>query len=191
MLAHLRPALVALAGFTLVTGIVYPLAVTGGAALLLPRQAGGSLAVDAGRAVGSDLIGQGFSRPEYLHGRPSAAGDKGYDATASGGSNYGPLDPKLAERVTASAADLRKDAPGVVIPSDAVTASASGLDPDISPAFARLQAPRIAKARGVTPASVQALIDRNTAGRTFGLLGEPRVDVLAVNRALDRALPKT
>jgi len=189
MLDHARPAIVAIAAFTLVTGIAYPLAVTGGAQLLFPRQANGSLIVDGGRVVGSELIGQGFSKPEYMHGRPSAAGDKGYDATASGGSNYGPLEPKLAQRVAAASADLRKEAPGVMLPNDAVTASGSGLDPDISPEFARLQAPRIAAARGVPIAQVRTLIDQNTWGRTLGVFGERRVNVLLLNRALDRRLP--
>jgi K+-transporting ATPase ATPase C chain len=191
MLSHLRAALGMMIAFTLITGVAYPLAVTGVAQLAFPRQADGSILTDAqGKPIGSALIGQAFSRPEYLHPRPSAAGN-GYDATQSGGSNYGPLDPRLAQRVAASAADLRKEAPGAVIPSDAVTASASGLDPEISPAYARLQAARIAKARGVAPAAVQSVIDAETRAPTFGVLGEARVNVLLVNRALDGRFPAT
>jgi K+-transporting ATPase ATPase C chain len=190
MLTHLRPALGMMIAFILLTGVAYPLAVTGVAQLALPSQANGSILTDAsGRAVGSALIGQAFARPDYLHPRPSAAGN-GYDATASGGSNYGPLDPKLAQRVAASAADLRKEAPGAAIPADAVTASGSGLDPEISPAFARLQAPRIAKARGVAAAAVQAVIDGETQAPTFGVLGEARVNVLLTNRDLDKRFPR-
>jgi len=191
MLSHLRAALGMMIAFTLLTGVAYPLTVTGVAQLAFPRQADGSILTDAqGKPIGSALIGQAFSRPEYLHSRPSAAGN-GYDATQSGGSNYGPLDPRLAQRVAAAAADLRKEAPGAIIPSDAVTASASGLDPDISPAYARLQAVRIAKARGVAPAAVQSVIDAETQAPTFGVLGEARVNVLLVNRALDGRFPAT
>ena len=141
MLTHIRPAVVTLGLMTLLTGVAYPLAVTG-VALALPGPAQGSLVRDgAGRVIGSALIGQGFARPEYLHGRPSAAGN-GYDPTASGGSNYGPMDPKLADRVAKDATALATEARGLALPADAVTASGSGLDPDVSPAFAALQAPR-------------------------------------------------
>ena len=184
MLTHLRPAVVTLGLMTLLTGVAYPLAVTG-IALALPGPAGGSLVKDgAGRVVGSALIGQGFAQPGHLHGRPSAAGN-GYDPTSSGGSNYGPLDPKLADRVGKDAAALAGEAPGAAIPSDAVTASGSGLDPDVSPAFAALQVPRIAAARHLPAGAVQAVIDGQTRGRDLMILGEPRVNVLAVNRALD------
>ncbi len=188
MLGHLRPAIVLVALLTLLTGVAFPLAVTG-IALALPGPAAGSLLRDgSGRVIGSALVGQAFARAEYLHGRPSAAGN-GYDATASGGSNYGPLDPRLAERVAKEAAVLAREAPGAPAPADAVTASGSGLDPDVSPAFAAIQAPRIAAARGAPLAAVRAVIDGQTRGRTLGVLGEPRVNVLLVNRALDSRLP--
>ncbi len=190
MLSHIRPAVVTLGLMTLLTGVAYPLAVTG-VALALPGPAQGSLVRDGGgRVVGSALIGQAFARPEYLHGRPSAAGS-GYDPTASGGSNYGPLDPRLADRVAKDAGALAKEAPGGALPPDAVTTSASGLDPDVSPEFAALQAPRVAAARSVPTVAVQEVIDRNTQGRTLLILGEPRVNVLAVNRALDAEHPST
>ena len=190
MLAQIRPAVVTLGLMTLLTGVAYPLVVTG-IALALPGPAQGSLLRDgSGRVIGSSLIGQAFTRAEYLHGRPSAAGN-GYDPTASGGSNYGPLDPKLADRVGKDAAALAKEAPGAAIPADAVTTSASGLDPEASPAFAALQAPRIAAARHASAAAVQAVIDGQTRGRTLLILGEPRVNVLTVNRALDAQLPIT
>ncbi len=183
-LAHLRPAVVMIAGFTLLTGVAYPLAITG-IAQLMPGPAHGSLLRDgAGKVQGSALIAQGFSRPEYLHPRPSAAGN-GYDPTSSGGSNYGPMDPKLADRIKGDTAAIAKSAPGAAIPADAVTASGSGLDPEISPANAALQAPRIAEARHLPVSAVQQVIDGQTHGATLGFLGEPRVNVLLVNRALD------
>ncbi len=189
MLTHLRPAVVMIALFTLLTGLLYPLAMTGLSQVLLSSPANGSLLRDsAGHVLGSSLIAQGFAKPQYLHPRPSAAGN-GYDPTSSGGSNYGPLDPKLAQRVAGDAATLSKASPGAVIPADAVTASASGLDPDISPGNAGLQAPRIATARHVSTAEVQAVIDGLTRGRTLAIFGEPRVNVLLVNRALDARLP--
>lgn len=189
MLQHLRPAVVMTALFTLLLGLAYPLAMTGLAGALFPRQAGGSLLRDAsGQVIGSALLAQGFSRPEYLHPRPSAAGN-GYDPTSSGGSNLGPTDPRLIARVKADAAALRQAAGGLPIPADAVTASASGLDPDVSPANARLQVARIAQARGAVPAEVQALVDGLTRPAVLGFIGEPRVNVLAVNRALDARFP--
>lgn len=189
MLTHLRPAVVMIALFTLVTGLLYPLAMTGIAQVLFSGPANGSLLRDgAGHVLGSSLIAQGFAKPQYLHPRPSAAGN-GYDPTSSGGSNYGPLDPKLAQRVAGDAATLSKASPGAELPADAVTASASGLDPDVSPENARLQAPRIAAARRVEIAQVQAVIDRLARGRTLLILGEPRVNVLFVNRLLDASLP--
>jgi K+-transporting ATPase ATPase C chain len=188
MLSHIRPAIATIVLMTLVTGVAYPLAVTG-AALALPGPAQGSLVKDAaGKVIGSALIGQIFARPEYLHGRPSAAGN-GYDPTSSSGSNYGPLDPKLADRIKGDAAAIAKDAPGQAIPPDAVTASASGLDPEISPEYAALQAPRIAAARHTTTEAVQALIDAQAEDRTLAILGEPRVNVLLLNRTLDERLP--
>ena len=183
MLNHIRPALTSLIAFTLLTGVAYPVAMTGAAQLIASHQANGSQVKVGGRVVGSALIGQVFTRPGYLQGRPSAAGD-GYDPTQSGGSNLGPLDPKLADRVAKSAAALG-GRPGA-LPADAVTTSASGLDPDISPEFARLQAPRIAAARHVGLEAVQAVLDQQTAARFLGIVGEPRVNVLAANLALDQ-----
>lgn len=189
MLSHLRPALVSMGLFTVLLGLAYPLAVTGVAQAAFPAQANGSLLRDAGgKVIGSALIGQAFAKPEYVHGRPSAAGN-GYDATASSGSNMGPLNDKLIAREKADAAALRAENPGAVIPADAVTTSASGLDPDISPANARFQAPRIAKARGVTESQVAALIDAQVQQPLLGFIGQPRVNVLALNRALDARYP--
>jgi potassium-transporting ATPase KdpC subunit len=189
MLSHLRPALVSMGLFTALLGLAYPLAVTGVAQAAFPAQANGSLVRDAdGKVVGSALIGQTFAKPEYFHGRPSAAGN-GYDAAASSGSNMGPLNDKLIDRETTEAAALRAENPGAVIPADAVTTSASGLDPDISPANARFQASRIAKARGVPENEVTALIDGQVQQPLLGFIGQPRVNVLALNRALDARYP--
>ena len=189
MLNHLRPAVVMIALFTLLLGLAYPLGVTGIAQIAFPHQAEGSLIRDAqGRVVGSALIGQPFAEARYLHPRPSAAGD-GYDASASSGSNLGPLNPDLAERVKTEADALRGEANGAAIPADAVTTSASGLDPDVSPAYARLQAARVAQARGVPVSEVQAVIDANTKGALLGFIGQPRVNVLLTNRALDARFP--
>lgn len=185
MLSHLRPALVSMGFFTVLLGLAYPLAVTGVAQAAFPAQADGGLVRDAGgEIVGSALIGQAFTRAGYFHGRPSAAGN-GYDATASSGSNMGPLNEKLIDREKADAAVLRAENPGAAIPADAVTTSASGLDPDISPANARFQATRVAKARGVQESQVLALIDSRTEKPLLGFIGQPRVNVLALNRALD------
>ena len=185
MLSQIRPAVVMIALFTGVLGVAYPLAVTGVAQAAFPEQANGSLVRDkAGQVVGSALIGQSFAAPGYLHPRPSAAGD-GYDASASSGSNLGPLNPDLIARVKADAETLRTEAGEAVIPADAVTTSASGLDPHISPAYARLQIARIASARGVGEAQVREVIEQQVEGRTFGVLGQPRVNVLLTNRALD------
>lgn len=185
MVNSFRPAIVMMALFTLLLGLAYPLAVTGIAQAAFPGQANGSLVRDAGgRVVGSALIGQPFAGATYLHPRPSAAGD-GYDAAASSGSNMGPLNPDLAARVAESAKAIRaEDGPGV-IPADAVTTSGSGLDPDVSPAYARLQAARIARARGVSVQQVQTIIDAQTEGAFLGFIGQPRVNVLLTNRALD------
>ncbi|MFN7107218.1 MAG: K(+)-transporting ATPase subunit C [Brevundimonas sp.] len=185
MVNQLRPALVMTALFTLLLGLAYPLAVTGVAQVAFPDQANGSLVRDAGgQVVGSSLIGQPFVGATYLHPRPSAAGD-GYDAAASSGSNLGPLNPDLTTRVAESAQAIRaEDGPGV-IPADAVTTSGSGLDPDVSPAYARLQAARISRARGVPVQQVQSIIDERTEGAFLGFIGQPHVNVLMTNRALD------
>jgi K+-transporting ATPase ATPase C chain len=175
-----------------ITGVIYPGVVTGLAQVLFPRQANGSLVSVNGRVVGSALIGQAFSRPDYFHPRPSAAGS-GYDATASGGTNKGPTDAKLADTLIAEAVAAEVATDGAErgrIPADLVTSSASGLDPDISPASARLQVPRVARARGVSEAMVRALVARHVQGRQFNFFGEPRVNVLLLNIAIDSALPK-
>lgn len=189
MLSQFRPAVVSLAVFTILLGIGYPLAMTGIAQTLFPHQANGSIVVRDGRSVGSSLIGQNFTAPGYLHPRPSAAGS-GYDASASSGTNLGPTSAKLADRIGADAAALKAETGAAVLPADSVTASGSGLDPDVSPAFAALQAPRIAEARGAAVDRVRALIADNTSPRTLGLFGEPRVNVLAVNLALDALAPQ-
>jgi K+-transporting ATPase ATPase C chain len=189
MLAQARAAIVATLFFTLLLGVGYPLVVTGIGALAFPAQAGGSLIRDAkGQVIGSALIAQAFARPEYLHPRPSAAGADGYDASGSSGSNLGPLNPALTERITKSADDLRGEGAGS-IPADALTTSGSGLDPDISPANASRQAARVAAARGVSVATVERAIARNTTGAWLGVFGQPRVNVLRTNLALDAAAP--
>jgi len=189
MLSQVRPAIVSTILFTLLLGLAYPLAITGVSKLAFPFQAGGSLLKDrSGQVIGSALIGQGFAKPEYLHPRPSAAGN-GYDASASSGSNYGPLNPDLAKRVRGDADALR--AQGLKeVPADAVTTSGSGLDPDISPAYALLQVDRIAKARGVPAETVRKVIADQLQGPWLGFIGQPRVNVLKTNLALDAALPK-
>ncbi len=185
MLTSLRPALVMVGLFTLVLGLAYPLAVTGVAQTIFPAQANGSLVRGADGVVqGSSLIGQPFAEARYLHPRPSAAGD-GYNAAGSSGSNLGPLNPDLAERVKTDADAIRADTGAMAIPADAVTTSASGLDPDISPAYARLQATRVAAARGLTVGQVQGVIDDQTQGPLLGFIGQPTVNVLRTNRALD------
>lgn len=186
---HVRPALMMTLLFTLLLGLGYPLAMTGLAGLIFPDQAGGSLVRDsAGQVVGSSLIAQGFAKPEYLHPRASAAGN-GYDPMSSGGSQLGPLDPKLIARVKTDSEAIRKDDGPGAIPADAVTTSGSGLDPDISPENAQLQAARIAKARGMTQSEALALISAHTDGAFLGFIGQPHVNVLAVNRALDARYP--
>jgi potassium-transporting ATPase KdpC subunit len=187
MRSEIRPALVLLLVFTLLTGLVYPLAMTGVAKIVFPRQAEGSLIVRDGRAVGSRLVGQSFSDPRYLWGRLSATTPVPYDASASSGSNLGPLNPALLDAARARIAALRAADPGAVgpVPVDLVTASASGLDPHISPAAAEYQVARVARVRGLSPEAVRAIVLRHTEGRTLGLLGEPRVNVLETNLALD------
>jgi len=185
MVNQLRPAVVMMALFTLLLGLAYPLAVTGIAQAVFPDQADGSLVRDAaGQVVGSVLIGQPFAGAAYLHPRPSAAG-KGYDAAASSGSNLGPLNPDLTARVGESARAIRAENGPGIIPADAVTTSGSGLDPDVSPAYARLQAARIARARGVPVQQVQSIIEAHIEGAFLGFIGQPHVNVLMTNRALD------
>jgi K+-transporting ATPase ATPase C chain len=190
MLSELKPAILITILFTVLTGILYPLAVTGIAQGIFPRQANGSLIEHNGKVIGSELIGQNFSKPEYFHPRPSAAGN-GYDAANSSGSNLGPTNQALADRLTKDAAQFRKDNPDFTgpIPSDAITASASGLDPEITPANAMAQSARVAKARGVSADAVAKLVADNTQQRDLGVLGEPRVNVLKLNLALDSSMP--
>ena len=183
-------ALVATAVLTVLTGIIYPLAVFGIAQTIFPRQAGGSIVVENNKVVGSSLIGQNFSSPKYFQSRPSAAGDKGYDASNSGGSNLGPTNKALIDAVKLRLKNLVESNPGIdprQVPIDLVTASGSGLDPEISPAAADLQVARVAHARGLSEDQVRQLIADNTRPRSAGIFGEPGVNVLLLNLALDRA----
>lgn len=182
-----RPAVVLFLLLSLVTGLAYPLAVTGAAWVLFPFQAGGSLLGDADQPAGSALIGQPFADPGHFWGRPSATGPKPYDALASGGSNLGPRNPALAAQVRARIEQLRRADPGQAgpVPLDLVTASGSGLDPHISPAAARFQLARVARARALPEAVLAQLVERCTEGPDWGLFGEPRVNVLRLNLALD------
>jgi K+-transporting ATPase ATPase C chain len=196
MIAHIRPALAMIVLMTVITGLAYPLAMTGLAGALFPTRAAGSLVVRDGKIVGSSLIGQSFTGDTYFHGRPSATttADPGdstktvpapYNAANSSGSNLAPSSKALVDRVTDDAAKLKSENPGVPLPADLVTTSGSGLDPDITPGAAAFQAPRVARARGVPEAAIVALVAAHTEGRLLGILGEPRVNVLALNLALD------
>ena len=192
MLSQLWPALRINIFLLILLGVGYPLAVTGISQLVFPHQANGSLITKNGQVIGSELIGQNFTKPEYFQPRPSAAGNDGYDPTASGGSNYGPTNQKLIDRVKASAAKFHKDNPDYQgpIPADLLTASGSGLDPDISPASAQAQEARVAKARGISQDQIGQLVAQYTKSPDLGLLGEPRVNVLKLNLALDQQYPK-
>ena len=176
---------------TVLTGLLYPGVVTGLCQLLFPNQANGSLITRNGKVIGSSLIGQNFTRPEYIQSRPSAAGNDGYDGMASGGSNLGPTSQKLSDRVKASVEKFRKENPDFTgqIPADLLTASGSGLDPDLSPAAADAQVARVAKARNISPDQIRQVVTKYTSGRDLGFLGEARVNVLLVNLALDDQFP--
>ncbi|HVZ06365.1 K(+)-transporting ATPase subunit C [Rhodopila sp.] len=196
MIHHIRPAIVMIIAMTLLTGLAYPLAMTGIAQLVFPYQANGSLIVRDGKVIGSALIGQTFTGPEWFHARPSATTDTDpndasktipapYNAANSGGSNLGPTAKALIDRITGDTRKLAAENPGTPVPMDLVTASASGLDPDITPAAALFQVPRVARARNLPEDQLRQLVERTTTGRLLGLLGEPHVNVLALNRALD------
>jgi len=187
MWKYVRPALMCLILLTVLTGLIYPVIVTGIAQVLFPHQANGSLIVKDGKGVGSALIGQPFDDPKYFWSRPSATSPFPYNATSSSGSNLGPTNPDLQKQVQGRIDALRAADPGnrAPVPVDLVTASGSGLDPDISPAAAFYQVRRVAKARGLTEDAVRSVVERHTEGRQFGLLGEPRVNVLKLNLALD------
>lgn len=201
MLREIRPAIVLLLVLTAITGLAYPLAMTGIARAIFPAQAQGSLIEKDGKVIGSALIGQEFKDDKYFHGRPSAtlAPDPNdstktvsapYNAANSGGSNLGPTSKALADRLKEDVDKLKAESPNTGVPVDLVTTSASGLDPDISPEAAQFQVPRVAKARNIADDQVRQIVASNTQGRLFGLLGEPRVNVLALNLALDRASAK-
>ncbi len=191
MWKQIVPAFRAALLMTIVTGLLYPGVVTGLAQVLFRDQANGSLVTQNGRVVGSSLIGQNFAKPEYFHPRPSAAGSDGYDSTASGGSNLGPTNQKLVDRLKSDEDKFRKENPAFTgtIPADLLTTSASGLDPHISPASAEAQVARVANARGIDAGALAKVLDSHVEGRTAGFLGEPRVNVLMLNLALDQQYP--
>lgn len=200
MLTHLRPAITLLIAFTLITGLAYPLAITGAAQVLFPAQASGSLLMRDGKVIGSSVMGQSFTGERYFHGRPSATVgpdpadssktvDTPYNAANTAGSNLGPTSKALIERVSASVAALKAENPGAPVPTELVTTSGSGLDPHISPEAALFQVGRIARTRNLPSDRLRALVAQHTEGRAFGVLGEPHVNVLAINLALDALKP--